>query len=251
MLEFDLFQWSIIIFCALMIGFSKAGIMGAAALVVPALAAVMPPRESVGFLLPMLIIGDITATIFWWRHVDWPKLFRVIPWMLAGVVAGFLLLGRMTDRPLMAAIGFIVLALVALHLWQQRRPDLGALLPRSRWFTAVMGFLAGTTSMLANAAGPIMMLYLLVMGLDKRRFIGTAALFFLLMNCVKLPFSIGLTLVTRPSFLTNLALAPVIILGGILGASLVRYIPQRLFDMAMQGITAMIGCWILFRAILG
>lgn len=249
MLQFGLFQWMIVSLCALMIGFSKAGIMGAAAPVVPLLAAVMPARQSIGFLLPMLIIGDITATLFWWRFADWKELFRIFPWMLVGVFTGYQLLGYMTDRTLMAVIGMIVLFLVMLHLWQQRRPDPSVLLSRNSWFTRITGFMAGTTSMLANSAGPIMVLYLLVMGLDKRRFIGTAALFFLVMNCVKLPFSVGLSLVTPQSLITNLALAPLIVLGGFIGAVLVRHIPQRSFDLVMQVMTALMGCWLCANAL--
>src|SRR3712207_8501592 len=37
--------------------------------------------------------------------------------------------------------------------------------PRGMWFVATMGILAGFTTMVANAAGPIMVLYLLAMRL--------------------------------------------------------------------------------------
>jgi len=250
MLQFDTTSWIIIMMCALMIGFSKAGIMGAGALVVPLLVSIMPARESTGFLLPMLSIGDITAIIYWHRHVDWSKLVRLMPWTLAGVVIGYICLGHITDELLMPLIGVIVLFLIVLHCWQQRRPEYQSKIPRNWWFAAVMGILAGGTSMLANAAGPIMVIYLLAMRLDKEEFIGTAACFFLLLNLSKIPFSSKLDLITPASLMTNLAVAPLIVLGGVLGVMAVHRIPQRAFDMVMQGVTALIALYLCLRPLL-
>lgn len=250
MLHFDAVSWVIIICCAMMIGFSKAGIMGAGALIVPLLAAIMPARESTGFLLPMLSIGDITATLYWRRHADWPKLIRLMPWTLIGVYLGFLWLGRITDQFLMPVIGAIVLFLVSMHFWQQSRPDYGARIPHNWWFAAIMGIMAGTTSMLANAAGPIMVIYLLSMKLDKENFIGTAAVFFLLLNLSKMPFSSKLDLITSASLLTNLAMAPFIVIGALLGVAAVHRIPQRLFDRVMQVATALIALYLCVKPLL-
>ena len=230
-----------------MIGFSKAGIMGAGALAVPLLAMIMPARESTGFLLPMLSIGDITATLYWRRHADWQKLLRLMPWTMIGVVFGFFWLGRITDQHLLPVIGAIVLVLVIIHLWQQTHPDYGAHIPHYWWFSSVMGILAGATSMLANAAGPILVIYLLAMKLEKENFIGTSAIFFLLLNLFKMPFSSKLDLITAASVATNLIVAPFIVIGALLGIAAVHRIPQRQFDRIIQGVTAIIALYLCLR----
>ncbi|MCK9274384.1 MAG: sulfite exporter TauE/SafE family protein [Syntrophales bacterium] len=248
MIHLNMTGWILVIFCAIMTGFSKAGIMGAGAVVAPILASIMPARESTGFLLPMLIIGDLTATIYWRRHAKWSKLAGLIPWTLIGVILGWLWLGKISDRHLMAVIGAIVLILVVLHQWQQRRPDFTEHIPHSRWFASIMGILAGATSMLANAAGPILVIYLLAMKLEKSSFIGTAAIFFLILNVSKMPFSANLDLVTKSSLLSNLAAAPFIIIGAILGIVAVQRIPQRFFDRIMQCATAAMAVYLCVKA---
>jgi hypothetical protein len=82
---------------------------------------------------------------------------------------------------------------------------------------------------LANAAGPLASIYFLAMGLDKNRLIGTGAWFFLLINAFKIPFSIGLGLMTLESFVFNIKLLPVIVVGVFLGILLVKKISPKLF----------------------
>ena len=93
-----------------------------------------------------------------------------------------------------------------------------------------MGFIAGVTTMLANAAGPVMGLYLLAVALPKDAYVGTAAWFFLLINALKLPFSAHLGLIHSSSLLFNLKLVPAVIAGLVLGRSVVARVPQKGFD---------------------
>ena len=57
--------------------------------------------------------------------------------------------------------------------------------------TGMLGFLAGFTSTLAHAAGPVLQMYLLPQQLSKLHFAGTTAAFFFLLNLIKLvPFAL-------------------------------------------------------------
>lgn len=89
---------------------------------------------------------------------------------------------------------------------------------------------AGFTTMVANAGGPVMTLYLVAQGVDKKRFLGTAAWFFLGVNLSKLPFSVGLGLVHRDMLMSTAVLAPVVLVGGVFA---IRRIGQRSFDAAV------------------
>src|SRR5208283_3682403 len=102
-------------------------------------------------------------------------------------------LGRISNLQVQRLIGGILVLMVTLHVYRKRQSDENAArLPHAAWFAAITGILAGFTTMVANAAGPVMSLYLLAIGLPKLAFVGTGAWFFLLVNAFKIPFSVKL-----------------------------------------------------------
>ena len=233
MLDFSVIQWTVVILAALMIGFSKTGVPGSGILIAPLMASVMPAKASTGFVLPMLAMADIMAIIYWRRHVDWRHLIRLLPWTWVGVVVGFLLMDRMSNEQLRMLIGIIVLGLLGLA-WIREVKAQNDRIPRHWLFAALIGLLAGSTSMLANAAGPVMIIYLVAMRLPKNEFIGTRAWFFWILNLSKMPFSFKLNLINLSSLLTNATLIPCLVIGGLLGIALVNVIPQRAFDRIVK-----------------
>jgi hypothetical protein len=223
--------------CALLTGLAKTGLPGLGVLVVPLMAMAVPPRESTGMLLPMLLVGDVFAVTYYHRHAVWSHLWRLLPWAFVGIVIGWLALGRVNDTQLRLFVGVVVLALLALT-WVRDRTAALEHLPHALWFGAVLGLLAGITTMMANAAGPIMVAYLLAMRLPKNEFIGTGAWFFLIVNAVKVPFSIHLHLIRLDSLWINLFCVPLILLGCWLGLKLLRRIPEKLFARLVQALAA-------------
>jgi uncharacterized membrane protein YfcA len=241
MLTFSGPGWIIAAFCALLVGLSKTGLPGAGVLAVPLLASVMPARESTGFLLPLLIAADILAIIYWRRSVDWPKLARLLPWTLAGVVAGYFGLRHVTSRQLMPLIGLIVLVMLGINWWRNTRsidPVEDRRIPTSWGFAALVGVIAGVTSMMANAAGPVMVVYMLAMKMEKKHLIGTTAWFFWILNLSKIPFSGNLDLINAQSLMTDLFFLPCILAGGIAGIFLVHRMPKRLFNRILELLAA-------------
>ena len=235
MLDFSTVEWAIVILCALLIGFSKTGIPGTGILMVPLMAMVMPAKESTGFVLPMLAMADIMAIIYWRRHVELRHLIRLLPWAWLGVIIGAVCLRFITNEQLKPTIGVIVLVLIV-GSWLRERFVTDAQIPAHWLFAALMGILAGSTSMMANAAGPIMIIYLMAMRLAKREFIGTGAWFFWILNLSKLPFSSKLSLISGSSLLTNVSLLPILLMGGVLGIFLVHRVPQKAFDFIVKSL---------------
>ena len=228
----------IIALCALLTGWAKTGLPGLGVLVVPLMAMAVPARESTGLLLPMLLVGDVFAVTYYHRHAVWSHLWRVLPWAFLGIVVGWLAMGRVNDAQLRMFVGVVVLALLALTWLRERTAALESL-PHAPWFAALLGLLAGVTTMMANAAGPIMVAYLLAMRLPKHEFIGTSAWFFLIVNATKVPFSIHLNLIRLDSLGINLLCVPLILLGCWLGTKLLRRIPEKLFGWLVQALTAL------------
>lgn len=216
-----------------MIGLSKTGLAGVSMLAVAIFAEVLPARESTGAVLPLLICADVVAVTAFHRHAVWRHLIRVFPWAAAGVVIGFLVMRHIDDLTVKRMIGAIVVALVLFQVARMRRETDGDTenegLKLSRPVTGGTGLVAGFTTMTANAAGPIMLLYLLAAGLPKMEFIGTGAWFFFLLNLFKLPFSAGLGLINVRSLLIDLSLAPFAIGGALTGKAVIAHINQKLF----------------------
>jgi len=106
--------------------------------------------------------------------------------------------------------------------------------------------LAGFTTLVANAAGPLMTVYMLARRLPKMDFVGTGAVFFLLLNFFKVPFMVHLGLINQSSFSFNLMLAPIVVAGAFLGQKLVASIDQRTFENLALVLSTAAGLKLLF-----
>lgn len=240
-------QWLVVILCAIFIGFAKTGLPSLGILVVTILMFVFPAKESVGILLPMLIVGDIFAVIYYRRNVIWKYLVSLIPWVLVGIISGYFILDVINGDQLKPMIGAIVVGMTLLHVLQKRLGEgLDQYLPQSTLFTGFMGILGGFTTMVGNAAGGVMDIYLLVKKLPKRDFVGTGAWFFLSVNLLKVPFYIYLGLINTSSITFNLWLFPAIVVGAFIGARVLSLIPQKVFQVLVLVLAAIGGVRLLF-----
>jgi uncharacterized protein len=238
-MHLELWQWVLGALGAFLVGLSKTGIPGLGILNVAIFALVFPPRESVGLVLVILICGDIVAVSAYRRDASWSHLWRLFPWAAVGVVVGYLALGRVDDVQMRHLIGVILLGLVLFQYIRSRRPvqpDQNEQPPR-RWLAPLTGITAGFTTMVANAAGPVMVLYLLSMRLPKILFVGTAAWYFLVINVFKVPFSASLGLINPSSLAAALYLAPFAVLGALIGRPIVERLNQRLFELTALALT--------------
>lgn len=239
-------QLALAFFGALLVGVSKTGIAGLGMLFVVMFANVIPARQSSGFVLPLLIFGDVVAVWSYRAHAKWAHVWRLMPWTAAGVIIGYFALGHINDRQARVLIGVIILVMVSVQLWRRARAKPGEADDHGAWFAPAVGVLAGFTTLVANAAGPLMAVYLLAMRLPKMEYVGTGAVFFLLLNLFKVPFMMNLGLITTDSFGFNLMLAPAVFLGAMLGRKLLPKINQRLFENLALGLSAVAGIRLLF-----
>ncbi len=246
--ELAYWHWAVLALCAFLVGVSKTGVPGFGILVVPLMAWVLPTKSSVGVLLPMLIFADIFAAGYYRRHAQWSHIFRLLPWAMAGIVIGYFAMDRISDQQLKPTIGAIVLAMLALRWWQESKKDSGiaAHIPTHWAFAAVLGLLAGVTTMMANAAGPIMIIYLLAMGFDKTKFIGTGAWYFFIVNWLKVPFSTKLDLINTQSLKLDAMMLPFIAVGAVVGILVLKHIPQKVFKVVVQVLAVAAAIKLLF-----
>ncbi|MFI9828638.1 sulfite exporter TauE/SafE family protein [Streptomyces sp. NPDC051913] len=239
-------------FAALLVGFSKTAVSGANTVSLAVFAAVLPARASTGVLLPILIAGDVLAVLTYRRHAHWPTLWRLFPAVAAGVVIGTLFLMWADDAIVRTSIGAILLLMAAVTIWRRRTADAdddpdGVSTRAGRVKARSYGVLGGFTTMVANAGGPVMSLYLLSAGFRKLGFLGTSAFFFLIVNTSKVPFSVGLGLIDGNSLLLDAALVAFVVPGAFLGKWAVNRINQRLFEQLVIAATIVGGLQLLLR----
>jgi uncharacterized protein len=233
--EFSPVQWLLAALAGVGIGLSKSGLPGISLLHVVIFAQLFPGLASTGVVLPMLVCGDIGAVLLFRRDARWPHVIRTLPPAVIGVAVGWAIMRWAQATQVPAAkfnpvIGGIVLTLAILQLLRNWKPAVFTRVPHTHAFAWTMGLVAGVTTMLANAAGPVMALYLLAVALPKDAFVGTGAWFFLLINLIKVPFSAQLGLISRHSLAFNALLVPFIVAGLFMGRSVIARLPQRWFD---------------------
>jgi uncharacterized membrane protein YfcA len=249
MMNLEPWQWLLAVTAALLVGVSKTGIAGLGILPVVLFANIFPvTKQATGLVLPLLIVGDLVAVASYRRHTQWTFLWKLFPWTALGVVIGFFALDRIADHATKRLIG------VLLHLGRRRAaagadvnqaeseksPEFGA------WLAPVVGVLAGFTTLVANAAGPLMAIYLLAMGLPKLAYVGTGAIFFMLLNWFKVPFMVNLGLITAESLRFNALLVPAVLAGALVGRWLLQKIDQKPFENLALGLSALAGLNLVF-----
>lgn len=230
---------------AMCIGLSKAGLAGTATLNVVLMAKIFGAKASVGLVLPLLIVADVLGYLINRKGGSWRQIVPMMPPAIAGVVLGWWLLDRIDNGAARITIGWIILGLLAFNLVLRRRREELLALTRHRTFSWGMGFLSGTVTMLANAAGPVMTVFLLSQRLEKREHLGVFCRFFLFINLFKLPFSKSAGIITPASLATNLVLLPGVLLGIVLGWQILKRIKQDAFEGTLAWLTAFAAVWLI------
>jgi uncharacterized membrane protein YfcA len=241
--------WSVLLVAAAFAGFSKTAIGGAGVVAAALAALVLPARASTGTILPLLIAGDVIGVAIYRRSANWRLIGRLAPWVLAGIVAGVVFLDRVRGNQAMrVSIGLMILVVLAAHLvvggrLKERLARGGGAAHHVAAALAGMG--VGFSTMVANSAGAIMTVYLLLSGVTMLEFLGTGAWFFLIVNVVKLPFSIRLGLIEAQSLRLDLLLLPGLAVGCALGVALVKRIEPLHFERAALGMAGVSAVFLL------
>jgi len=254
--ELTLWQWTGAAIAASLVGLSKAGFgAGAGLLAVPLMTAVLGPANMLPVMLLVLITGDVFSVLHYLKKHDTRNLAILIPGLLVGIWVGYNALGWFQELPngelwLGRVIGFLAVALVVIQLYRFRRersdPDnLVAYQPRT-WHGVGLGTLAGFTSTLAHAGGPLVLLYLLPQKLEKEIFVGTIIKYFFVGNVVKLIPYFHQGLFTVPRAVLAGVLVPAVVLGTLAGVLLNRKFGDRTFRAVVYVLAACVGVYLLF-----
>lgn len=239
------FQWSLAIITALIVGIGKSGLNSLSTITVATMAMVFGSKVSTGILLPMLIVGDILAVLYYKRHVNWISLLKLVPWVLVGILIAVWIGKDLDEAVFKKMMALIVFIIVIGMFWLDKNPALNV--PHSIGFSVIMGLATGFTTMIGNQAGGFATMYWMSMRLSKNNFIGTHAWLFLFINIFKLPFHIFTwETIHLNSLSVNIALSPFLILGFYVGVYIVKNIADSHYNKVILWLTATAALFVFF-----
>lgn len=230
----------------LLTGISKSAFAGALGVfAVPLLMLSLPAPQAIALMLPILIIGDALSVRSYWRKWDTQLLIPLLPGAVVGVLVAYLIIDAVNPsvlRTLIAVIciAFAVKSLLFKHI-QLRflKNKLGAF---------AMSTTSGLTSSLVHAGGPPILIYFSAIGLAPRKFVATAAVFFAMMNLLKLAGAFTFGLLTTSTFVTALLFFPLALVGNWLGVTINKHLNKERFLTIMNAILLVLGFWLLFTS---
>ena len=234
----------------LLYGFSKTAMPVAGVVAGPMLAAVLGPTVAVGFAVPLLLLGDLMALLYFRQHANWRLIAKIVPGVLVGFAITALLFAFAPPNLIARVIGALLLVSVGLEVMRRRRtfiaePEDGRTVQRLE--VGFYGTLTGVTTMAANAGGAAMTLYLITMRVPMLAFMGTSAWFFFILNLIKVPIVVPLGLITPESLIANLWFAPLIIVGALIGIASFRRMNQTWFERIALGLSALASLWLIIH----
>ncbi|WP_396592114.1 sulfite exporter TauE/SafE family protein [Allomuricauda sp. R78024] len=229
-----------------LMGISKAGLKGLSIFNVTLMALAFGAKESTGLIIPLLLVGDVFAVIYYNRHTQWNHILKFLPWMLAGILIGVFVGKDLPEKEFKISMVVVILISLGMLIWWDKRKSKA--IPTHWFFSGSIGIMAGICTMIGNLAGAFTNIFFLAMRLPKNEFVGTAAWLFLITNLFKLPFHLFVWKTISPeTLLINIKLLPAILTGLFLGVVLVKKINDRNYKRFILIVTAIGAIAILFK----
>ncbi|MDR1676383.1 MAG: sulfite exporter TauE/SafE family protein [Tannerella sp.] len=238
--------WGVLFLSAFFIGMSKTGIQGINMLMIPLMALAFGAKPSTGVILPMLCFSDLLAVAYYRRSAEWKYIFRLLPAALGGFALALAADSLVPPAQFKHLLAGCLMAVMVIMGWPGKGKGENKLAERW-WYGPAFGLLGGFTTMIGNAAGPVMAIYLLSVRLPKYAFVGTSAWFFLVINYLKIPIQLfAWHNITASSLLLNLYTVPFMLAGAVAGIYAVRKLPEKGFRSVITVITALSVLILLF-----
>ena len=230
-------QWFAISIAALSIGMSKTGVQAIMLMIVPLMAMAFGAKESTGVILPMLCMADIIAVAYYKRIADWKVVAKLLPTAILGFFLAIGVDNMIPNGQFRQLMGWTLMLALIVMIWSEIFGKENRWM-KKWWYAAIFGLLGGFTTMIGNAAGPVMSVYLLSMRKEKMEYIGINAWFFLVVNLLKVPLQAFVwDNITWDSLQLNLVMLPVIGIGSLIGIRIVKLLPEKIFRRFIQIVT--------------
>ena len=234
---------------AIILGFAVRGGagFGGGIVAVPLLALIAPLPVVVPCTSGLNTIASVLYGTGNWRKVEWRELARIAPFAVVGAVIGIVLLAHVDPRPLSRVFGVFVMAYATYMLYSAGEMPA---IPR-RWLTpiaAVLSVIGGAIgSLFGGAAGPVFVMYLNALKIEKDRFRATLTLLMIALGFTRVTGYALIGLYTMPVLTLVARGIPLTLLGGYLGDRVVRKFNQRRFNLAVGCVIFLSGVALIFK----
>jgi len=237
------FFFAVVIF----VSYAIRGSTGFGGVTVPLLALIM----SVKTVAPMVtFLGIISSALILakdYRHVVWPAMWRVLPWVAAGVVTGVYFFAELDPRTLGKALGVFAIGYGVHSWWRTIKPAPERRLPMKS-VTAVAGTIGGFVGSLFGAsAGMFFAMYLDVLKLAKVPFRATVAAILFALGIMRGTGYIWAGAFDRESLIICAASLPVMAVGVWAGNHVHANLDQLRFKRLVAAILILSGVPLLLR----
>jgi uncharacterized membrane protein YfcA len=233
-------------FCAILIGISKTGVPNIGTLAIPIFAMLFGAKSSTGVVLILLCFADLVAIVYYRKSFLWSEVKKLIPMALVGLLVGLLVGKYIDDRTFKIIISLCIIFSVIIIIWTQKAASFEKVI-RNKWYSPVFGFIMGFFTMIGNAAGPALSIYMLSKKLDKITFTATAAWFIMILNLTKIPLQLFVWQnLSWAGLMLNILAIPFILLGGFIGIRILKTIPEQRFRQLVLSLVVLSSLMLLF-----
>lgn len=233
----------------ILLGLAKGGFAGVGAISLPLLALAISPVQAAAILLPVLILQDVVGVWAFRRSWDRGILLLMIPSAALGIALGYLLAAEVSATAVLAVLGAISIVFALHRLWLARGGGVQAPKDAPLALGIALGAASGFTSQIAHAGQPPFQMWVLPKNLPPLVLVGTTAIFFAVINWIKVPAYWALGQFTRENLVTAAALAPLAIVSTLAGVWLVRRIKAERFYTVIYVLMILVGAQLLWKAL--
>lgn len=250
----DPFFYAVAIPAVVLVGLAKGGFSGIGVVATPLMALAVGPVTAAAILLPLLIVQDVVGV--WAYRKTWDRriLLLMTPPAAVGILMGWALAAMVSSAAVELAVGAVSILFAIQRLWAERAVKAADAIrsgPARPWLGALCGMASGFTSQIAHAGGPPFQIYVLPLRLQRDVFVGTSAIFFALVNWMKLPAYVALGQFTPQVLWTAAALLPVAIASTWAGVILVRKVPAEGFYKLIYALLILVGSKLAWDGVMG
>jgi uncharacterized membrane protein YfcA len=206
------------------------------------------PVRAAAILLPILIAQDVVGVAAFRKSWDKPVLVAMLPGAVAGILLGYLLAAKVSAAAVMAVLGALTILFGIYRLWIERGGRIAASSSSPAWVGSLFGVATGFTSQIAHAGGPPFQMWVMPKKLPRDTFVGTAAIFFAIINWIKVPAYLALGEFTRANLVAAAVLLPIAVLASVAGVKLVRRFSMERFYALIYGLMVVAGAKLVIDA---
>ena len=227
-MEINLLFFLCVVPAIIIFGIAKSGLGGSIALIsIPLMTVVMPLGQALAVILPILILSDFIAVYRFRKEFDFDTLKLIVPFSAIGILIGSITFSYFSEDLLIFIIGLMGFFFSSHYFLFKKNKTI----PTKKSFLkgSICSTVAGFTSFCVHAGGTPTSIYLLPLRMQKEIYVGTRVVFFTLVNLIKFPFYINLSMITFDSFKQSILLFPLSIVGILIGYQILKYVEESIF----------------------